>query len=293
VLEQIRRNLYKSYSRPISSLIPDEIIRPILLGLWVWLFHISDSSTVIILYIAVTLSLAIGFLGWLYRHLKQALSGLRPKYETKTWLKTALPMAYGSIGYLMMNQTDAIMLGMFEKMHVVGVYMASNRIAMLSQIILGSAAIIVVPMITAAFHGGRMNEFYSILSHTRIWIVSLTLPLFLVMVFFPNPLLKLFGDAYSEGEWVLRILAMGQFVNAAAGPLGLALTMTGRQSLLAKIMLLAAVLKIGLNIVIIPLFSAVGAATVTMCCLILLNFALFIIIKKSISFVDSTSGIAE
>lgn len=283
VLEQIRRNLYKGYARPIGSIMPDEIIRPIALGACVWLLQIKAGSTAITLYLAITTVLAAGFLAWLYRDVGRPLSGHSAKYETKEWFATALPMAYGSIGYLMMNQTDVVMLGILKEMRLVGVYSAANRIAMLCQIILGTAAIIAIPMITAAYHGGRMHEFRNILGHTRIWIVTLTLPLFLVMIAFPQMILSMFGDDYVEGAWILRILATGQFVSAVAGPLGLALSMTDRQKILATVMLLAGVLKVFLNFVAIPVWGAIGAATVTMLCLLLINITLLMIIHRSIS----------
>jgi O-antigen/teichoic acid export membrane protein len=145
-------------------------------------------------------------------------------------------------------------------------------------------------MIAAAYHGGRMHEFRNILGHTRIWIVALTLPLFLVMIAFPQMILSMFGDDYVEGAWILRILATGQFVNAVAGPLGLTFSMTDRQKILAAVMLLAGVLKVVLNFVAIPVWEAIGAATVTMLCLLLINITLLMIIHRSIfSVFTSTS----
>ena len=46
-----------------------------------------------------------------------------------------------------------------------------------------------MPRLTAAYHGNRLSEFGAILSDTRIWIGSLTLPLFLVIMTAPQLLL--------------------------------------------------------------------------------------------------------
>ena len=283
VVEQIRRSIYKGFARPLSSVLPDEVLRPLILGSCVWLVGVNDGVGVLHWYIGITIGMASIFLVWIYSAERGALSSCVATYRTREWIGTALPLAVGGIGFLVMNRTDVIMLGLLADMPVVGVYAAANRVAALLQIVLSTSAVVVVPMITAAYHGGRLHEFTQLLSDARKWIVSLTLPAFAIMLAVPGFLLGMFGEEYVEGSGILRILAAGQFVNAVAGPLGLALSMSGGQKVLAIVMICAAALNIVLNAIAIPIWGATGAASVTMLCLVITNAALYVIIRRSTS----------
>ena len=138
-------------------------------------------------------------------------------------------MAFGGIGYLLMSRADLIMLGAITDMNEAGIYAAASRIAMLSQLILGTSAIISVPMITKAYHGGRLSELKRALKYIRIWIFALNLPIYIGIMLAPAWLLHAFGSEYVAGTAVLRILSSGQMINAVAGPVGLVLSMIGRQ----------------------------------------------------------------
>jgi O-antigen/teichoic acid export membrane protein len=166
------------------------------------------------------------------------------------------------------------MVGALQDMNGAGMYAAASRVAMLSQVILTTAGIMIVRNVTAAFHGGRIDELRALISTVRLWIVSLSLPVYLVIMVFSSQLLSLFGAGFTGGETLLRILASGQLINAIAGPVALVLSMIGGQRILAVIMAVGAALNIALNAWAVPRWGAVGAATVSASLFALLNIAL-------------------
>jgi O-antigen/teichoic acid export membrane protein len=77
----------------------------------------------------------------------------------------------------------------------------------------------------------------------------------------------------------LVLLAIGQFVHSISGATGLFMNMTGNQKALRNIMLIAAVLNIGINIILIPSLGIYGAAIAAMVSLIAWNITTLIYIK--------------
>ena len=98
------------------------------------------------------------------------------------------------------------------------------------------------------------------LKRVTYWNTSVSIPIFLTLALIPGALLALFGETYSLGASALAILAVGQLLNTAAGPLGQVINMSGR----AYVNMMNNAAVAGLNvvacIVLIPRFGMVGAA---------------------------------
>jgi len=60
--------------------------------------------------------------------------------------------------------------------------------------------------------------------------------------------------------------------------------MTGNQNILAKILFFAAVMNIGLNLYLIPIYGINGAALASMISLIIWNSAMILAVKKKLGF---------
>jgi O-antigen/teichoic acid export membrane protein len=94
----------------------------------------------------------------------------------------------------------------------------------------------------------------------------------MLVFFWPRLLLSLFGKEFSFGApLLLQVLIIGEFVNAAAGPVGMALLMSGRERLLAIIISSIVASKIVMNVVAIRFWHELGAAVVSSINLSLLN----------------------
>jgi hypothetical protein len=91
-----------------------------------------------------------------------------------------------------------------------------------------------------------------------------------------------YGDFRSEflrGTEALIILSIGQFINAATGPVSNILVMTGRQKLNRNLMVGTTIIAIILDLILIPIYGIVGAACVNTFGIILMNLIPFFLIK--------------
>ena len=80
------------------------------------------------------------------------------------------------------------------------------------------------------------------------------------LALFAEDLLRLFGSNYVEAATALRVLVVGQFINATAGSCGVILSMTGHQREVVNGVAGALVVNFALSILLIPGLGIIGAA---------------------------------
>ncbi len=156
---------------------------------------------------------------------------------------------------------DTIILGLVVTSSAVGVYNASARLVTLAVFVINPINAAFAPRIANLFARGELGLLREVYTVATSWIVRLSLPAFAILLVLPGSLLGLFfGRAYGAGATVVVILALGQLCNAATGPCGMVINMSGRNRLNLIDNLLVLALNIGLNLVLIPLWGINGAA---------------------------------
>jgi O-antigen/teichoic acid export membrane protein len=105
------------------------------------------------------------------------------------------------------------------------------------------------------------------------WIVRLSLPAFVALLVYPRDLLHLFGHGFRAGATVTVILAAGKLVDAATGPCGLMLNMSGRPAINMADNISVLILNVLLNLWLIPTHGIVGAAVAWSVSLLFVNVA--------------------
>jgi O-antigen/teichoic acid export membrane protein len=127
------------------------------------------------------------------------------------------------------------------------------------------------PRIVVQHARGDRATLGTMLKRVTYWNVVLTLPVFAALLLLSRPLLGLFGGAYEKGAAALTLLAAGQLVNAATGPLGQMINMSGRPYITMLNNAFVAALNVGLCLVLIPRYGVTGAACATVASITLVN----------------------
>jgi O-antigen/teichoic acid export membrane protein len=192
----------------------------------------------------------------------------------------ALPMMFGKISQIIMNRTDVLMLGAMSNMETVGIYSAANRFSTIITFVLGSINIIAAPMLATAYHNADTDQFRVIIRKGMLWSIWGALPLFAIIIIWPQVLLGFFGTEFVQGAVLLKVLAFGQLLNAVTGPVGFALLMAGTERQFAFTVSVVAVGNVIGNLIAIPIWGALGAAWVTAASLITLNGWQFFLSNK-------------
>lgn len=279
---ELRRRALQGLRRYKASIFPEEVLLPLLVICGVFLFSVSSGSGAVYAYAGAALVVFLASSAWLLRSLRRGVPTegwvASPEFETRVWMAVALPMVFGGLGQILMNRVDVVMLGALVGPESVGFYSAALRFALLNVFVLQAANVVAAPLVAAAFHAHRLRETRKILRQTTLLATLGALPLFAIMMIYPQALLGLFGPEFEEGAALLRVLALGRLVAVVAGPMASTLLMVGREREFARVTGVLAVANVAGNLVAIPLLGAMGAALVTAGCTVLKNVWLFALV---------------
>ena len=168
---------------------------------------------------------------------------------------------------------DILLLGLLGNSAQVGVYTVATRLVQLATFVMLPINAAFAPRIADLDARGHTESLRHTYQLAESWIVRLSLPGFVLLMVFPADLLAVFGRGFAVGAAVTMILAVGKFVDAATGPCGLMLNMSGRPGLNVLDNLVGLVLNVVLNLLLIPRFGIVGSAVAWAVSLCLVNGA--------------------
>ncbi|MDA3847389.1 MAG: oligosaccharide flippase family protein [Vallitaleaceae bacterium] len=198
-------------------------------------------------------------------------------------IKYSLPLSVSNLIYVFMISIDKIMIGNIKGKDAVAIYAVASMFALIPSIFLTVLNTIFPTVISKMYHEGKIVELQAIYKKSvRILSIISTITI-MIIIFFSNDLLALYGPEYLEGRIVLIFIAIGQLVNASVGSVWFTITMTGHSNWNMYGKLVTFVINITLNILLIPRFGIGGAAFATMASTSFSNILGFIIVKKIFS----------
>ena len=239
---------------------------------YLWIYVISSA-----------IAFLIGF--WmLYKYLRMKIGISRHvEMDFKRTFSYAIPLFMTGFFVQMMGYIDMSLLGIFLPESYVGVYSVSISLATSFWIFLTSFSYIFFPVVSGLLAKGdysHSRELYLVISR---WIFTLSVPFaFGLILFAPQILTLLFGEAYATGYAALIILVMGYFFNVITGPASDVLKALGRVKFIFWFNVLMAGINLILNILLIPKYFLVGAAVSTTFTLFLKEFVIFLVAKKEL-----------
>jgi len=184
----------------------------------------------------------------------------------------SLPLLSTDLVYISMTTVSVILLGHFSGAADVANYRAIFPVARLNSLVFATFALLFTPLATRLFARGDRAGMRDAYWHTAVWLAVLTFPIFAVAGPLAQPTtVLLFGDRYGDAAILLALLASGFYFNAALGYNALTLTTHGHNRFVAKVNLAAAVLNIGLSVVLISRHGALGVAIANASTLVLQN----------------------
>ncbi len=185
------------------------------------------------------------------------------QYRRRELLAFSLPLLLTNFLEMGAFRVDSLLLGYYWSADHVGVYNAAAQTTNLIVIVLTSVNTIFSPLSSELLGRGEVGELRELTATVTRWIVTASLPLFLVLVLFPRQVMGLFGPRYLTGATCLAILACGQLVNAATGPVNVLLVMMGKTRVVLWNAVAWLTVAAALNYALIPSYGMAGAAVGT------------------------------
>ena len=276
----LRAALLRSLKHVVLALLPEAVIAPVVLGMTILLIASIFNSTLTSVH-AMTATL-VGFVfstGVGHRLLKMRLPGLLLEHphslDSHIWFHSARSMLLITGAHALLNNTDAIMLGLLEDARSVGIYAVAAKCAILVSFPLTITNSTIAPLISQ-FHATKdHSQLQHALDHSMRLVNLASVAAFAGIVLFGEWFLAVFGDDFRSGIAALRILAFGALVNALAGPVANLLSLTGSEDYVSRVMVATTLLNIVLNLVLIPIWGIEGAASATAASMVIWNFLMY------------------
>jgi O-antigen/teichoic acid export membrane protein len=261
-------SILRGFRHPVLASLPRLIFRPILLAIFVVVIiyfceeNVSATLTMIIDLIVTTIALLVASI-FIFKIIPQNVLESTPIFTANKWTSIILPLFSVSCFQMFIRSSDILIIGMSLDIDSSGSYTAASRVAQLAAF--GLMAINgVLPALISRHHAkNEKHELQKLvtMAATATFIFSLISSL-VIFVFAPQ-ILNLFGFEFLEAVGSLRLLAIGQLINAMTGSVGFLLTMTGSQMILFKVLLITSVANILLCVILIPMYGIFGGAMAT------------------------------
>lgn len=163
-------------------------------------------------------------------------------------------------------------------------FASAQKVAMLASFILIAVNIVTTPKFAKSYSDGDMNKLRLVSKQTSKLTIALSIPVLVVMLFYADNLMSIFGQEYVAASRLLQIMAIGQFINVITGSAGHLLNMTGYEKEFRNIVLFSGPLAVFLAFILTENYGVLGAAYATAISLAAQNILLVYFVKKRLGF---------
>ena len=187
-----------------------------------------------------------------------------------------------SVGLPLMANINTIQLGNMCEKSDVALYAIAAKLVSLVLLGLVSANLLIAPKLSPMFKNGDIQGMKKLIRNNNFVVAGITFVPVLIIVFFAEQILAVFGPQYVPAALSLRVLMIGQAVSVFCGPVVLTSTMTGLQKVAAFVVLGSCVINWVTCLFLIPHHALIGAVIASVCANTLLNISLAFVIYKRI-----------
>lgn len=265
--------------------VPELLIRPIIgLVLLTALYLTSGHAGVTV---ALWIQISAGGIAllfatrWLIAKQPTAVTTAAPEEPDRRWLMNAMPFLAASVITILQGQLSLYILAYYSGSEQAGLFQAATQFTGVITIGLVSVNLTIQPKLSVAWERNDRKELQRLLTIAARISASLGLLVVCGLLIFAEPILLLYGEEYLDGANALRILAIGQLFNAAAGACGVLLSMTGNQVIVMRGTLVALIVNTIVAVLLIPEMASVGSAIAVAIAMATWNiiFAVFALVK--------------
>ncbi len=171
----------------------------------------------------------------------------------------------------LMPWAPILLLGIWVTAEEVGVFGAATRIVLLVSFMLVAINNIVAPKFAELYAKENMKALGEVARRSAFLITLLASPIFLVLFFYGEWVMSLFGSEFTEGATILAILAVGQLINVLCGSVGYLLMMSGNEKVYRNITISSALLQLFMIFILAPSMGGVGVAIASSAVLAIMN----------------------
>jgi len=252
---------------------------------------VANSVKPIIAYLTAIFSVAIvGYFLWRNTLQKQihntdvAPIKEEEKINFSSIIQRSYPFVLASSSLLLGNWIVQFLIKIMDSSASLGIYDVALKVAQLTMLPLMAINIIAAPKFSEYFGNENFKELKSTAKQATKMVLFLSLPALIFIFIFADHIIAIFGSDFTSGAIVLRILVIGQCINAFTGPVGFLLQMTENQHIFKNLAIVATISNVLICVIFIPKIGLVGAAIASVMFQLIINGGSLLAIKKVLGF---------
>lgn len=183
------------------------------------------------------------------------------KFPVKEVFGFSIPLLTTDLVFLMRESLVVVMLQYFRSTSDIASFRSVLPIAKLNLVVIQSFAFLFMPMAARLFANNDERGIDDLYWQSAIWITVISFPVFLITFALAQPFtVLLFGERYAQSGLIMALLSFGYYFNAALGFNSNTLRVYGKVRYIIVIDFLAVAVSLGLSLILIPRYGAIGAA---------------------------------
>jgi O-antigen/teichoic acid export membrane protein len=280
---QVLMAVFQKYLKTERAALAELIGRAAQLGLVV--FFVWKNSGFLSIVLTVSLGALINFL--LIYFFVQKYVSVKIKWDIAGWkkiLKESYPLAVSAVFVMIYFKLDTVMLSLMKPAEDVGIYGVAYKI--LENLIFFPALFVGLIMPLLSRHAlAKQEEFKRVAQKTLEILLIFAAPLAIGGAILSKPIIRIIaGQGFGASSDVLVILIFATAIIFLGSLFSGMIIALERQRSLAKIYGLGAIFNFAANLILIPRFSYLGAASSTLLTEILVTTLMVVVIKKTINY---------
>jgi O-antigen/teichoic acid export membrane protein len=284
------QSVLQAMNRPVLALAGNQFVRPFVYLVVLTVIFLKkgevNSSIAMAGYLLGAAVMCLFSKYWLSRSAYPKTKSKIEKSDAQRWWNISLPLGLILISSTLMGAADPWFLEVYTRSsEEAAKYNLAFKLSIIIPFALGAINVVIAPRLAELFAIHNLDDMQRLLTWASRFIFLYTVPITIVLWFGSPWILELFGKhkgEFSDSYGPLKWLILGQAFNALCGSVGIILAMTGHQLQAARILVVTVVLKIILNLTLIPMFQATGAAMATAVTMVAWNVCLYIVVRKNL-----------
>ncbi|OED75337.1 flippase [Vibrio cyclitrophicus] len=282
-LSQLHGFCFQGQKKIAQAMMFESAVLAVLAIVFIWLIKPSTAASAMLVYLfASSLVCLLAFILWnKSRTPKVSCLDLE---EKKQILLTAKPLFVIVVLAQITQWIGQLLLGAWGSAEDVALFATAQRTAMLTSFVLIAVNAIAAPKFAEAYKQSDLSQVRDVAKLSGKLMTLCALPIVGFMLVFAPWFMSFFGSEFVQGANILRVLALGQFINVITGSVGYLLQMTGYEKVLRNNVFISSVIMIFGSVLFIPLYGVTGAAWVTAIAIATQNLLCVHHVKKKLGF---------
>jgi len=191
----------------------------------------------------------------------------RPHFsKIKEYLSFGLPTIPGNLASWVVASSDRYIIGYFLGASSVGVYSATYALGNIPIMLATVLGFVLPPTLSQLYDEGRIDEVRTHLSYSLKYLLMMAIPFVCGAAVLSNQILGLFSttEIASQGYYVVPPVALATLILCICVPFGQTLLLMKKTKVIGLAYMVAALINLGLNLLIVPIWGILGAAITTL-----------------------------